>query len=58
MIEANHMCACVRGVRHDATMKTSKLTGEFLKGESRSSTEFYSFIRDFCQMAQELHLKN
>ena len=46
MVEANHLCACVRGVRHDATMKTSKLTGEFLKGESRSSTEFYSFIRD------------
>ena len=45
-IEANHMCACVRGVKHDATMKTSKLSGEFLKGESRSSTEFYSFIRD------------
>ena len=23
MVEANHMCACVRGVKHDATMKTS-----------------------------------
>ena len=44
MIEANHLCACVRGVRHDAVMKTSKLSGEFLKGESRSSSEFYSFI--------------
>jgi len=44
MVSANHMCACVRGVRHDATMKTSKLSKEFLNGESRSSSEFYSFI--------------
>ena len=30
MVSANHMCACVRGVKHDATMKTSKLSGEFI----------------------------
>jgi len=29
MIEANHMCACVRGVKHDATMKTAKLSNVF-----------------------------
>ena len=45
-IEANHMCACVRGVKHDATMKTSKLCGEFMNYESHSREEFYNFIRD------------
>jgi GTP cyclohydrolase I len=30
VIEANHMCACIRGVRHDSTMMTSKLSGAFL----------------------------
>ena len=29
MIEANHMCACVRGVKHDSIMKTAKLSGKF-----------------------------
>ena len=46
MIEANHMCACVRGVKHDATMKTSKLSGEFMNWKSHSREEFYNFIRD------------
>ena len=46
MLEADHMCACVRGVKHNATMKTSKLSGEFMRDESKSRSEFYSFIRD------------
>jgi len=46
MISANHMCACVRGVKHDATMKTSKLSGEFMRDGSKSRGEFYSFIGD------------
>ena len=46
MIQADHMCACVRGVKHDSTMKTSKLSGEFMRDESKSRSEFYSFIRD------------
>ena len=46
MISAEHMCACVRGVKHDATMKTSKLSGEFMRDESKSRSEFYSFIKD------------
>ena len=45
-IEANHMCACVRGVKHDATMKTSKLSGEFMNWKSHSREEFYNFIKD------------
>tara|TARA_R110002012_G_scaffold307886_1_gene513682 strand:+ start:898 stop:1527 length:630 start_codon:yes stop_codon:yes gene_type:complete len=45
MVEANHMCACVRGVKHDATMKTAKLSNAF-KDVDRVREEFYNFIRD------------
>ena len=45
VVEANHMCACVRGVKHDATMKTAKLSNVF-KNKSRVREEFYNFIRD------------
>ena len=45
MVEANHMCACVRGVKHDATMKTAKLSNVF-KNKDRVREEFYNFIRD------------
>ena len=45
MVEANHMCACIRGVKHDATMKTAKLRGVFKK-TVRAKEEFYDFIRD------------
>ena len=44
IVEANHMCACVRGVRHDATMKTTKLSQAFKTSDPRQ--EFYNFIRD------------
>jgi GTP cyclohydrolase I len=43
VIEANHMCACVRGVRHDSTMMTSKMTGAFIESPATRS-EFYKFI--------------
>ena len=46
MVSANHLCACVRGVKHDATMKTSKLSGEFMNYKSHARKEFYSFIED------------
>ena len=45
MIEANHMCACVRGVKHDSIMKTAKLSGKF-KDTDRAREEFYNFIRE------------
>ena len=45
MVEANHLCACVRGVKHNATMKTTKLSDAF-KNVSRVREEFYNFIRD------------
>ena len=43
MIECNHLCACVRGVKHDSTMITSKLTGAF-KDDEKARKEFYDFI--------------
>ena len=46
MVEANHMCACVRGVKHDATMKTSKLSGVFMDNNNLARDEFYNFVRD------------
>ena len=45
MLEADHMCACVRGVKHDATMKTSKLSGAFMDSKELARSEFYEFIR-------------
>jgi GTP cyclohydrolase IA len=47
MVEANHMCACVRGVRHDSVMKTARMSGAFLdKDDINTRQEFYDFIRD------------
>ena len=45
MIEAGHMCACVRGVKHDSTMMTSKLSGGFLN-EDKVREEFYNFVKN------------
>ena len=45
MVSANHMCACVRGVKHDATMKTAKLSGVFMDNDNQARTEFYNFIQ-------------
>lgn len=43
LIEANHLCACVRGVKHDSEMITSKLSGAF-KDNASARKEFYDFI--------------
>lgn len=45
VIEANHMCACVRGVRHDSTMMTSKMSGAFMNDGS-TRNEFYKFVEN------------
>lgn len=44
VVEANHMCACVRGVKHDATMKTAKLSGVFMDNDNQARSEFYKFV--------------
>lgn len=43
MVAANHMCACVRGVRHDSTMMTSKMSKAFLNSDA-TRNEFYRFV--------------
>jgi GTP cyclohydrolase IA len=43
MVGANHMCACVRGVRHDSTMMTSKMSGAFMN-DPATRNEFYRFV--------------
>jgi len=43
MVSANHMCACVRGVRHNSTMMTSKMSGAFMD-DPASRNEFYRFV--------------
>jgi GTP cyclohydrolase I len=47
MIEATHNCVSCRGVKHSgASMKTSKLTGSFLKEDS-ARAEFYEFCKGY-----------
>ena len=45
MLTADHMCACVRGVKHNSTMKTAKLSGAFMDSKELARSEFYEFIR-------------
>ena len=45
MIEASHNCVQCRGIGHQGTsMKTSKLTGEFIES-NKTRNEFYEFIK-------------
>lgn len=44
VIECNHLCACVRGVKHNSTMKTAKVSGAF-KNDPSAREEFYDFIK-------------
>jgi len=43
VIGAKHMCASCRGVRHDSTMMTSKLSGAYETNDA-TRNEFYKFI--------------
>jgi GTP cyclohydrolase I len=45
MIKAGHQCACLRGIQHDSTMITSKLTGAF-KDDAKVREEFYNFVKN------------
>lgn len=44
MIECDHLCSCVRGVKHNSTMKTAKVSGAF-KNDPAAREEFYDFIK-------------
>lgn len=44
VISCDHLCACVRGVKHNSTMKTAKVSGVF-KNDPAAREEFYDFIK-------------
>ena len=44
VIEANHTCCSMRGIKHDSTMRTAKMSGSFLDDEDNSRSEFYKFV--------------
>lgn len=43
-IEAKHTCCSSRGIKHDSTMKTAKVSGFFLENRDGCKDEFYKFI--------------
>ena len=43
-ISAQHTCCSHRGIKHDSTMKTSKLTGVFMDNNNLARAEFENFI--------------
>jgi GTP cyclohydrolase IA len=47
LVSANHTCAGLRGIKHDSTMKTARMSGAFLdKEDINTRQEFYDFVRD------------
>lgn len=48
MIEANHTCCSNRGIKHDSTMRTARVSGAFHDVSGASRAEFYKFI-EFAQ---------
>lgn len=50
-IGASHQCACLRGVKHDSMMWTSKLSGAF-KVDPATRQEYQDFIKQTIQLKQ------
>ena len=46
LIEAQHMCVALRGIEHDSTMKTAKLSGYFWDNPIGTREEFYRMVAD------------
>jgi len=44
MIEAAHTCCSNRGIKHDSTMRTARMSGAFLDDKDNSRAEFYKFV--------------
>ena len=45
VIQATHLCVKMRGVKHDSTMMTSKLSGAFIDINGSARKEFYDNIK-------------
>jgi GTP cyclohydrolase IA len=48
MIEANHTCCSNRGIGHESTMRTAKMSGAFRDDNNLARSEFYKFA-EFAQ---------
>lgn len=44
LIEANHTCCSNRGIKHDSSMRTARMSGAFLDESDNSRSEFYKFV--------------
>lgn len=45
VIEAQHLCVKIRGIKHDSTMITNKLSGVFMDVHGAARQEFYDNIK-------------
>ena len=53
MIEANHTCCSMRGIKQNSTMRTAKMSGAFRDSVNNSRNEFYKFV-EFAQNSRSL----
>lgn len=44
LIECDHTCTSCRGIRHNSTMRTARMSGAFLDDKDNSRAEFYKFV--------------
>ena len=44
LIECDHTCCSNRGIRHNSTMRTARMSGAFLDNGDNSRAEFYKFV--------------
>lgn len=52
MVEANHTCCSLRGIKQNSTMRTARMSGAFLTDKD-SRPEFYKFV-EFAQNSRSL----
>jgi len=53
MVEANHTCCSLRGIKQNSTMRTARMSGSFHETGDNSRNEFYKFI-EFAQGSRSL----
>jgi GTP cyclohydrolase I len=53
MVEANHTCCSMRGIKQNSTMRTAKMSGAFRDPVNNSRNEFYKFV-EFAQGSRSL----
>jgi GTP cyclohydrolase I len=53
LVEANHTCCSLRGIKQNSTMRTAKMSGAFIDPQNNSRNEFYKFV-EFAQSSRSL----